>query len=164
MPGTPLSDVAAGLHDAEFAAVAEKIAWAQPHAIIRLGWEFNGNWFAWSAAGDNSDYINAFRRVAQIFKNISPTFLIDWCADFGLNSISADQAYPGDDVVDIIGMDLYGTDPMSRTNPEQAWTDYLIADHGLQWHQSFAAQHHKPMSYPEWGIGQEGDNSYFVQQ
>jgi hypothetical protein len=164
LPGTPLSDVAAGLHDADFEAVARQIAWAQPNAIIRPGWEFNGKWFAWAAAGHESDYINAFRRVAQIFRRASPTFSIDWCSNILGTDTPAEQAYPGDDLVDLIGMDIYDKDPSSRTDPEGAWNHYLVADHGLQWHHSFAAAHHKPMSYPEWGIGREGDNPYFVQQ
>ena len=39
--GTPLADVADGLHDAEFEAAARAISEAQPRAIIRLGWEMN---------------------------------------------------------------------------------------------------------------------------
>ena len=39
--GTPLADVANGLHDSEFEAAAKAIADAQPKAIIRLGWEMN---------------------------------------------------------------------------------------------------------------------------
>ena len=39
--GTPLAEVANGLHDGEFEAAASAIAEAQPKAIIRLGWEMN---------------------------------------------------------------------------------------------------------------------------
>ena len=39
--GTPLAEVAEGLHDAAFEAAARAIAEAHPKAIIRLGWEMN---------------------------------------------------------------------------------------------------------------------------
>ena len=39
--GTPLADVAEGLHDDAFEAAARAISEAQPKAIIRLGWEIN---------------------------------------------------------------------------------------------------------------------------
>ena len=108
------------------------------------------------------DYINAFRHVAKIFKAASPGFLIDWCVNFGPNNVPADEIYPGDDVVDVIGMDIYDTNPQSRTDPNASWQNYLNSRYGLRWHKQFAASHHKPMSYPEWGVGQEGDNPTFV--
>jgi hypothetical protein len=163
MSGTTLAQVAGGMEDASFQYVATQIARAQPNAIIRIGWEANGNWFSWSAAnGGQTDYVAAFRHVAAIFKAASPGFLIDWCVDFGPVNVAADQIYPGDDVVDVIGMDIYDTNPLSLTNPAASWQNYLNSPYGLKWHKAFAAKHHKPMSYPEWGVGQEGDDPTFV--
>jgi hypothetical protein len=31
-------------------------------------------------------------------------------------------------------------------------------------HRDFAAQHNQPMSYPEWGCGDAGDDPYFIEQ
>jgi hypothetical protein len=163
MWGTTLAQVAAGEEDDTFKTVADIIAWAQPNAIIRIGWEANGDWFAWSAAnGHQADYIAAFQHVVGIFRAASPGFLMDWCVNIGAVNVPADQIYPGDQYVDIIGMDIYDTTAESRIDPQQGWQDYLDSPYGLTWHRNFAAQHHKPMSYPEWGIGQEGDNPYFV--
>ena len=55
--GTPLADVAEGLHDAAFEAAARAISEAQPKAIIRLGWEMNLDSTAWFAKGQEADYI-----------------------------------------------------------------------------------------------------------
>lgn len=163
MAGTGLAQIAAGLEDSAYEYVASQIAWAQPNAIIRIGWEANGDWFPWSAAtGEQTDYIAAFRHVAAIFKAASPGFRIDWCVNFGPVNVPADQIYPGDDVVDIIGMDIYDNNPQSATDPEASWQNYLNSPYGLIWHKQFAAQHNKPMSYPEWGVGQQGDNPTFV--
>ncbi len=105
--GTPLADVADGLHDAEFEAAASAISEAQPKAIIRLGWEMNLGSMAWFAKGQEADYIKAFRRVVGIFRRHSNGFKYDWCPGWGPQDSPADLAYPGDDVVDYIGLDVY---------------------------------------------------------
>ena len=160
--GTPLADVANGLHDAEFEAAAKGIAEAQPNAIIRLGWEMNSISAPWYAKGQEADYIRAFRHVVGIFRRHSSGFTFDWCPAWNAQDLPADTTYPGDDVVDTIGLDVY--DFKWTGTPEQRWEErYLKIEFGLEWHRSFAAQHGKKMSYPEWGVGQFGDNPLFVQ-
>jgi len=161
--GTPLRDVASGLHDAEFEAAAKAISAAQPKAIIRIGWEMNTESMVWFAKGQEADYIAAFRHVVGIFRRYSVDFRYDWCPGWGAQDTPADAAYPGDDVVDYIGLDVY--DFKFEGSAEQRWdTYYLNAKFGLQWQKDFAGQHGKPMSYPEWGVGNFGDNPFFVQQ
>jgi hypothetical protein len=161
--GTPLADVAVGMHDAEFEAAATAIAAAQPKAIIRLGWEMNLVAMAWFAKGQEADYIKAFRRVVGIFRRHSSDFKYDWCPGWGPQDFAADLAYPGDDVVDYIGPDVY--DFKYEGSAGERWEKfYLKAPFGLQWHREFAARHGKAMSYPEWGVGNFGDNAFFIQQ
>jgi hypothetical protein len=161
--GTPLADVADGLHDAEFEAAARAIAEAQPKAIIRLGWEMNLVAMPWFAKDQEADYIRAFRRVVGIFRRYSADFSYDWCPGWGAQDSPADLAYPGDDVVDYVGLDVY--DFKREGSPEERWNDfYLKSPFGLEWHRDFAAQHGKPMSYPEWGVGNFGDSPFFVQK
>jgi len=161
--GTPLADVAEGLHDAAFEAAARAIADNQPKAIIRLGWEMNLVDSPWFARGQEADYINAFRRVVGIFRRHSDGFKYDWCPGWGPQELNADLAYPGDDVVDYIGLDVY--DFKYEGSAQERWdTHYLKAPFGLQWHRDFAARRGKLMSYPEWGVGQFGDNPFFIQQ
>ena len=38
---------------------------------------------------------------------------------------------------------------------------YVKAPFGLEWHRDFARRHGKRMSYPEWGVGDVGDNPFF---
>ena len=40
----------------------------------------------------------------------------------------------------------------------------MKAPFGLEWHREFAARHGKRMSYPEWGVGNFGDNPFFIQK
>lgn len=161
--GTPLADVAGGLHDADFGAAARAIAAAHPKAIIRLGWEMNISNMGWFAKGHENDYIAAFRRVVAIFRRESFAFKFDWCPGWGAQDMPADTAYPGNDVVNYVGLDVY--DFKSEGSEAERWTNsYLKAPFGLEWQRDFAAAHGKAMSYPEWGVGQAGDNADFVQQ
>ena len=161
--GTPLADVASGVHDVDFGAAAQAIAAAHPKAVIRLGWEMNISGTGCFAKGHEDDYIAAFRRVVGIFRSHSSRFRFDWCPGWGPQDMPADAAYPGNDVVDHIGLDVY--DFKSEGTEAQRWTKgYLKAPFGLEWQRKFAASRGKLMSYPEWGVGQAGDNDYFVQQ
>lgn len=161
MKGTPLADIAAGKYDLEFADAAKAIADAQPGAIIRLGWEMNLEQSNWFAGGREADFIAAYRRVAGIFRKASNRFTFDWCPGWGPQESPADRAWPGDDVVDFIGLDIY--DFKFEGTPEERWQKYyLTAPFGLEWHRDFAARHGKPMSYPEWGVGHFGDNPHFI--
>jgi hypothetical protein len=161
MNNIPLAWVAAGNYDTYFIEAAQVVAKYYPNSIIRIGWEFNGDWMPWKAAGHEQDYINAFRRVAKIFKGVSAGFTIDWCPNEGVQSVDPELVYPGDDVVDIIGMDYY--DDNWNTSAER-WAFHLTEPRGLNWHAQFAATHAKPMSYPEFGSGKSGDDPYFVAQ
>ena len=161
--GTPLADVADGMHDAEFEAAATAISEAQPNAVIRLGWEMNLASMAWFAGGQEADYVKAFRRVVGIFRRHSSRFKYDWCPGWGPQDSPADLAYPGDDVVDYVGLDVY--DFKYDGSARERWDKfYLNAPFGLQWHKEFAARHRKAMSYPEWGVGNFGDNPFFIGQ
>jgi hypothetical protein len=161
-----LANVAAGVYDHVFIRVAKAIAKHYPKAIIRIGWEFNGNWYPWSAAGKTQDYINAFRRVSKIFTSASSTFTIDWCPTSGVsaNNFPSEDAYPGDDVVDVIGLDLYNDYRWGafKEDPVKRWEWLRTYGHGLQWQLEFATAHKKKMSLPEWGVNR--DDPYFIEQ
>lgn len=162
VPGTPLAAVAAGRHDAAFADAARAIAAAQPAAVIRLGWEMNVSTMAWFAGPDRAGFVAAFRRVAALFRAASPRFALDWCPSWGPEDVPADSCYPGDDAVDVIGLDVYdirvGTESVDRR-----WADRVVAGpFGLDWLARFAGSHGKPMSLPEWGVGEAGDDPFFV--
>jgi beta-mannanase len=141
--------------------LARGIAKAYPKAVIRIGWEFNADWYSWSAKGRAQEYIDAFRHVAGIFKAASRDFTIDWCPVQGFSAkMAADLAYPGDDVVDVIGMDLYNDYRWGdfKDDPAKRWNWLRTYDHGLEWQVQFAAAHHKPMSLPEWGVNRDDPN------
>jgi hypothetical protein len=76
----------------------------------------------------------------------APGQAIDWA-----------RCYPGDDVVDIVGMDSYDQRPGS------SFQDYIDQPGGLRAQAEFAAQHGKPISFPEWGLFDYGDDPQYVQ-
>ena len=122
--GTRLADVANGLHDVDFEIAARAIADAQPRAIIRLGWEMNLSQMGWFAKGQEDDYIAAFRRVVGIFRRYSSEFKFDWCPGWGPQETPADLAYPGDDFVDYIGLDVY--DFKLECTAEERWRNFYL--------------------------------------
>ncbi len=149
-----------------------------PAAIIRLGWEFDGGWMPWSSPGNEALWVQAYRHVHDVFRSVSPDFKFDWNGDSGyLQSQTA--AYPGDDYVDVVGLDLYdkgmggatawNSSTRSWSDPNAAWARIvpnLIAQ------RDFAIAHGKAVSYPEWGLdgvnatatyNVGGDNPTFIQ-
>ena len=162
---------AAGEYDDIFRGVATALVEnGHADAIIRIGWEFNGKWMPWRAAADPKAYIAYYRRIVGIMRAVDgQKFKFEWCPNVGKHEIAPDQAYPGDDVVDVIGLDIYNEiwSPGLR-DPATRFRWYLNQPFGLRWHQQFAKARGKPISFPEWGTGPNanghgsGDDPIFV--
>jgi hypothetical protein len=140
--------------------------------VIRLGWEFNANWYPWSATKDPQAWADAWRRIVTVLREIEGAkFQFDWCPAASARGFSADRAYPGDDFVDFVGIDFYNmpVDGKPQT-PEQRWQTRMNMHHGLKWQRDFAQDHRKRMSIPEWGTGPHAkyggapDDAYFIEQ
>jgi Glycosyl hydrolase family 26 len=168
-----LAQGAAGRFDGIFRNVATTlVARGYPTAVIRIGWEFNGEWYAWAASKDPASWIAYWRRIVTTMRSVpGAKFKFDWCPGNGWTSFLAQDAYPGDAYVDIIGMDVYNQSwNPNATTPELRWKDQVNQRHGLKWHAEFAAAHNKPISFPEWGTGTRadghgsGDDPLFIEQ
>jgi hypothetical protein len=156
--GATLEAAANGDYDDHYTGAAEKLATFRPDDAVlhvRTGWEHNGNWFPWAAAGKETAFVGAFRRFVDCFRAVSPRFRIEWNANIGNNASSVanpETTYPGDEYVDIIGMDFYWNTQWDPEDPIEAWESMRDRPWGLQWHQDFAAAHGKQTSYSEWGV------------
>ena len=168
-----LADGAAGRFDDVFRAFANRLVErGYPNAIVRIGWEFNGEWYAWAASKDPQNWIAYWRRIVTVMRGVpGAQFKFDWCPGNGWTNFLAENAYPGDAYVDIIGLDAYNQSwNPNVTTPEQRWNEQVNQRHGLKWHANFAAAHGKPMSFPEWGTGRRsdghgaGDDPLFIEQ
>jgi hypothetical protein len=157
--GANLTDAASGAYDAYYRSIAQTIAAYRPDEpviYLRTGWEFNGDWFPWTATdGKAQAYIGAYQRFVTVFRSVSPRFRFEWNVNVGTQNpaqMNPESAYPGDAYVDMIGMDFYWDPAWDPADPVQAFTSMRTRDYGLQWHQNFAAAHNKPTTYSEWGI------------
>ncbi|HVU72259.1 MAG TPA: glycosyl hydrolase [Mycobacteriales bacterium] len=161
-----LADVAAGAHDADFASFARNLlAEGRGDSVIRVGWEFDGDWMKW-AATDATTFKAAFRRVVGVIRGIAPNVKIDWNGDLGGSHNGNDdftQLYPGDDVVDYVGVDAYDRQWFPVTDAA-SWNRYLNMSYGLTAWKKFAIAHGKLLSLPEWGLyGTEtGDSAFYI--
>lgn len=164
--GARLAAAAAGEYDIHYRNAARKLAKSRPQdpvIYVRTGWEFNGDWFPWSAQDKPLDFIGAFRRFVTIFRSESPRFRFEWNVNIGDVGMDPESAYPGDGYVDIIGMDFYWNTEWDPQNPIDAFNSMVERKWGLKWHQDFAARRNKPTAYSEWGI-MSNDGTLYIQK
>ncbi|MFC4168921.1 glycoside hydrolase family 26 protein [Teichococcus aestuarii] len=153
--GATLEEAATGAYNAryrELATILIENSQTDGPIDVRTGWEFNGDWFPWSAIGHEEAYIGAFRQFVDSFRAVSDRFVFEWNVNEAWGGMDPATAYPGDDYVDIIGMDVYWNTLYFTSDPYQAWDMLLKEKYGLQWHQDFAAARDKPTAYSEWGV------------
>ncbi|MEL6892513.1 MAG: glycosyl hydrolase [Actinomycetota bacterium] len=148
-----LRETASGAHDASYRKVALTLAnGGFDDAVIRLGHEFTGDWYPWSAQGNAAEYIAAYRRVHKVFKGVSKDFRFEWNSARNTWLEYGPAAYPGDRYVDIVGIDIYyepwkGDKEMTNSFWNRRYEAVLTS------HRDFAIRHGKPVAYSEWGAG-----------
>lgn len=117
--------------------------------FIRLNQEFNLYHFGWSR--DPVVFINAWKRIVDIFRSegVNPTWF--WCANWNDNpsNLHFEDYYPGDDYVDWIGIDVYAASWATDAETELGWNNNAIYN--------FALSHNKPFMIGEWGLNMTGD-------
>lgn len=125
----------------------------RPASIVRLAWEFNGNWFPWSVNGNTTDWVGCFRQVVSAIRSTNPQARIDWT----MNAHSGNPwaVYPGNEYVDIVGIDTYDMWPASTT--EAIFDEQCNRPAGLCSVIRFAREHGKQFSVPEWGLVGKSD-------
>jgi hypothetical protein len=142
-------------YDAYHRQLAQNIAdrGIASQVIIRLGWEMNGGWFPWGKDADG--YKRMWRRLVPVYRSVSSALTFDWCVNGG--SPNPEAWYPGDDVVDIVGMDQYDI-VWQHPGGDQAWRWSQIAPN-LQWHADFSTKHGKRAAVDEWSLWSADDTS-----
>lgn len=113
--GTDLAAIARGDHDAHIRARARAVRRFARPIFIRWGYEMNGDWWDWATANasrDPSVYVAAWRRIHRLFRNAGASNAV-WVWSPNERSFPAEswnepeRYYPGDDIVDWIGIDGY---------------------------------------------------------
>jgi hypothetical protein len=129
------------------------------HAIIRLAHEANGTWYA-DNIGDNAtqmrEWRQFWRRTVLAMRSVKGAhFSFDWCVNSGVRAIPLADYYPGDDVVDSIGVDVYDS---GIPHGVSGWAYQYKRPEGVRTVVRFARAHHKPIAIPEWGLQPSSQN------
>ena len=155
-----LAGCAAGEHDRQWRDFGSlMVAYGRGDSVVRLGWEMNENTMAWRGI-DTDAYLGCYRHAAQNIRATNPAVLLDWSINghgtpAALCGGRSTNCYPGDDYVDIIGIDNYDHFPWSST--KAVFDHTATAPEGITWTYDFARTHGKPFSVGEWGVVSSGD-------
>ncbi|WP_337062351.1 glycosyl hydrolase [Kineococcus sp. G2] len=130
-------------------------------SIIRIGWEMNGDWYETHYVGETEEkreqWKEYFRRMVMAMEVEGSDFEIDFnIAEGPQDSVEIDRLYPGDDYVDIIGIDVYDS-YIAPIDPAARWQAKDEKVNSISAVAEFAAAHDKPMSFPEWAMVAEGE-------
>jgi hypothetical protein len=151
---------------------ANLVAAGMGNAVIRLGHEMNGTWYHDALGNDPSrygDWTAYWARIVTAMRSVpGARFLFDWNVNAAYRNIPLDDYYPGDNVVDVIGVDVYDSGvPGNPRDPAVRWARLDHEPVGLAQIVAFARRHGKPLSVPEWGVvsasgGGLGDDPAYV--
>lgn len=165
-----MEQAASGADNARWEQMGRLIAEKYPTAYVRPGWEMNiENWDWRVHDGNVEQYKQAFRHASTSLKKGGPELRIVFNPNEGKGNSLADAtlAYPGDDVVDIVGIDAYDWSPPYTS--EAAWEQHLTRPGGWDFWATFARRHGKKFAVPEWGVipgspDSGGDNPVFMRK
>lgn len=148
-------DIADGKHDWDFAGILAAYAAVSKQLYIRPAWEMNGNWFPWSVTPSSvSEFVSAFQHVAALahsFRDATVTVVWNPAAP-GSGAIDYKSIYPGDNAVDVIGVDTFGVGAGGVPNHQVFETNDVMRFSAAAAAQ-MAVEHNKPLAFPEVGAG-----------
>lgn len=172
-----LAQAAAGAYDAQWTEGVKKTASLRPNATTyyRPFHEMNGDWYPWRVtAGQEENFKQAWIRYTNIVRANDPNgkMTIGYNANTAPGNATAEQMWPGDEYVDVIGVDFY--DQWPTFSSQSVWDQNLNEEQnssprGLATWQAFAVRHGKPLAFPEWGLhrgdknGASTDNPLYIE-
>jgi hypothetical protein len=147
-------EAARGRFDGHARALARNLVTAGlGRSVIRLGAEMNGDWNADNVGRTPRDFrlwTRAWRHEVRAMRSVrGARFRFDWNVNAAVRPIPLASIYPGDDVVDIVGIDAYDQGVSATRN---RWREIYGRQLGIRDVLRFAKAHRKPLSIPEWGI------------
>lgn len=169
-----LAEGAAKKYNQYFVDLAQNLVhYGEQNTTIRLGWEFNGNWFAWAVANTNDavNFAAYYRDIVDAMRSVNGqefTFVWDGASGPGYGeNYTVAQSYPGNGYVDYIGQDIYDTPGTTAPTEPGTWENTTLPL--LNTVSAFAESVDKPMVIPEWGVASAnahglGDDPYWLTQ
>src|SRR4051794_38061357 len=157
----PLADARAGAFDRRHAEIAATLAGYRPlpGMVLRLAHESSsGSQQDWMGA--DPDRVNfaawkaAWRRIGSVYKEAIPGLLLEW-NHIRHPGIDVRGGYPGDDLVDIVGVDSYNNE--EEIGDDAGWDEYADRRKGgmpngpRAWFR-YAVGLGKGISFAEWGV------------
>jgi hypothetical protein len=156
---------ATGAYNSYFVTLAQTlIADGESNAYLRLGWEFNGNWFAWSAMtpAAEANFASYFDQIVTAMRAVpGENFKFVWnpsARAFTAKGSTVEAAYPGNAFVDVIGLDSYDQTWLTPHTPANSWSMTTLP--ALTAAQNFAAAMGKPLAMTEWGLTTTSQNGF----
>jgi hypothetical protein len=159
-----LAVCARGGYDGHASALARAlVAAGLGDSVIRLAHEANDAASRFAVPDDPAGqrtWAQCWHHEAAAIKAVpGAQFLMDWTVNAYYRPLPLANWYPGDDVVDIIGIDAYDSGlPPSITSQPGAWNRIFGQSDGIETVRQFAARHGKPLSLPEWGLAGASDH------
>src|ERR1700677_3558457 len=173
--GASLATGATGAYDSYFTTLAQTlVAAGQANAYLRLGRECDGSWSAWSAGPPSAEasFATYFQQIVTAMRSVAgEQFRFVWDPDVGAFTdagYSVAAAYPGNNYVDVIGLDAYDQSWATPQTPTNAWSSTSLPS--LTAAQQFASANGKPLAFCEWGVTIRsdghglGDDPYYIDQ
>jgi hypothetical protein len=173
-PEYSLSACSRGAYDGQWRKFGLNIAKTglESRTIVRLAWEFNGDWQQW-AAREPADFVRCWRHVFAAAESTAPGLRWDWAVNRGSSAgVMKDPraAWPGERYVDIVGIDTY--DGWPAVLSQDGWNAQYGGAYGLKFWADFARSKGKRLSVPEWGLHRGsawaghngGDNPYYIRK
>ena len=169
-----LATGATGAYNSYYQTLATNlVAKGLGNTIIRLGWEFNGGWYAWAASGKTASFITYWQQIVTTMRAVPGAGNLKFCFNpvHGYQQFPAEQAYPGDAYVDYVALDVYDESWTANTYPwpvgtsdteiasrrATVWNELNTGNHGLAFWKNFATTHGKPFALGEWGVNHRAD-------
>ena len=114
--------------------------------FLRFGGEMNGAWTPWGR--DPAAYRRAFRLVHDVMARRAPNVAMVWAPN-AVPLENIDRYFPGDDVVDWVGLSLYLVRFYDDDLHRPAWQDHPLT-FIEPFYRKYAARH--PLCLVEWGV------------
>jgi len=130
--------------------------------IFRPFHEMDREWFWWgSTSCSNEDYIALFRFTINYLRSKNlPNMVVCYAPSTPLDATEYLRRYPGDNYVDVLGLDIYHLSTAPNSNNGANWD--FIKDK-LQILQQVGNQKNKPIAWTETGQQNLTSNTYFSQ-
>jgi hypothetical protein len=144
-----------GNYDAYIKSFAQAIKDYQNPVMIRFGHEMNGDWYPWGQRP--GEYIKAYRYLVSKFRQIGVEN-VNFMWSINSDNVpytdikNAAEYYPGDDVVDIIGIDGFNFGLAEQSSTWRSFKDIFLPAY------QFASTYQKPISISETASSEEGGN------